>query len=108
VVVVDEAVGDSVVVVVVVVEVVVVDVIVVVVEVVVVDVVVVVVEEMIDSVVVGGDVPEDCSDVGFVEDVAIWVVVPVEATLLQTKGCLRVGSVHFTSFHLPSFMMKNL
>ena len=94
-VVVDEAVGDSVVVVVVVVEVVVVD-------------VVVVVEEIIDSVVVGGDVPEDCSDVGFVEDVALWVVVPVEATLLQTKGCLRVGSVHFTSFHLPSFMMKNL
>ena len=73
-------------------------------------VVVVVVEEMMDSVVVGGggDVPEDCSDVGSVEDVALWVVVPVEATLLQTKGCLRVGSVHFTSFHLPSFIIKNL
>ena len=96
-----EEVRDSVVVVVIVVGVVVI---------VVVVVVVVVVEEMIDSVVVGGggDVPEDCSDVGLVEDVALWVVVPVEATLLQTKGCLRVGSVHFTSFHLPSFMMKNL
>lgn len=68
------------------------------------DSVIVVVEEIIDTFDVGGD----CSDVGFVEDVSLSVVVPVDVNLLQTKGCLREGSVHLTSFHFPSFMIKNL